>query len=252
MAALDLFTALAKTRDASRHQTVVDNWAWTLPDVLLSPAAPDFDEAFEQSFDTNQRLMLDTSACCPWRVVHHTPHAAVQAVPGRGCGLVATAPLPRGTLLVHEHGAVGTKERLASWLLVTGEELAGTPRAQESWSPYRNVSLADWCLALSRLGENKFTPAALDEPGGGGSSSEEEADADDDNFVLFRTLSRVNHACAPNAVRHMGGLGGGDPSVVHLFAQQDIAAGEEITMRYSAEEGAQQRSCARLLAHERD
>jgi hypothetical protein len=245
----DLFSTLSKTRDASRHQAVVDGWAWTPPDAAISPAAADFDAAFEAAFDANRRMTLatgaDVAASCPWRVLFQSPLLAVEAVPGRGMGVVARAPVARGALLLHELGVVGTRERLACWLLATGEALAPpVARALETWSPFRNVALHDWNLALSRVAENKFTAAVGDPADDGGAysdGSESSAaagdDANDAIFVLCRLLSRVNHACEPTTARHMGGAGGAEAACAHLFALRDIAAGEEITMRYSAEEG---------------
>ena len=233
----DLFRTLSKTKNADEHQAVADAWAWG-GELLLSPASPSFDADFDTSFDTNTRMVLDCSASCPWRVHFVSPLLAVRAIPGRGLGLVATAAIPRDTLLLHEEGAVGTRECCASWLAVTGGRASpqdaplcgSTSTRLESWSPYRNVSREAWNLALCQLRENKFTLAG---EGGDDSDSEGGGGEEDERFVIFALASRINHSCSPSGMRHMHD----DPSRISVFARRDLEEGEELTMRYSAEEG---------------
>lgn len=91
------------------------------------------------------------------------------------------------------------------------------PQARlESWSPFANVSLAEWNGALHMFRCNKFSL----EDGLGY-----------ETHGLFPRLSRLNHSCSPSAVRHVVG------NFALLFARRDVAAGEEVTMRYSPEEG---------------
>jgi hypothetical protein len=49
---------------------------------------------------------------------------------------------------------------------------------------------------------------------------------------IYRTLSRVNHSCDPNAVVVAGGVGGNDNDVSVLKAACNIVPGEEITISY--------------------
>jgi len=228
-----LFRTLSKAK-SDEHQSIVDSWPWT-SHLLLSPGSSSFDEDFDKSFDTNTRLVLDSTQPCPWRVHTVAPCLAVKAIEGRGLGLVATAAIARGTLLLHEEGIVGTRECCASWLAVNGVQagpedvpLCGSsmPRL-ESWSPFRNISLSEWSLSLGQFRENKFTLATE-----GDSDSEEGGSSE--HFVIFAMASRINHSCAPSAARHMHDE---DVSRISVFTLRDMEAGEECTMRYSGEEG---------------
>jgi len=218
-----LFRALSRIRDRSQHQAAVDSFPWRPDELLLSPSDSNFDEAYESSFDTSTRLVLNRTALCPWSVLYQHPSVSVQLVPGRGMGLVASAPIPKHALLLAEEGVAGTREALASWLVISGEQLCGaTDVMLESWSPYKNVSREEWNLALCRLRENKFTLPSEDDDG---------SDGMNEAFVLFRIASRINHSCAPAAARHHHG------PTVHVYALRDVNVGDEVTMRYSVEEG---------------
>ncbi|SPO05554.1 uncharacterized protein DNG_08241 [Cephalotrichum gorgonifer] len=144
------------------------------------------------------------------------PATAVRDFPGRGKGLVATRPIRGGETFLLDHAS-----------LVVG---AGF---------FEDVGDAERAAMLGEAVDRLVEPAAvrgLDRAGGGGDvvgdvvrTNSFRSKLDVGNvFVLFPLISRVNHACKPNAfIRHAShGL------IAGVAAFRDIMPGEEITISY--------------------
>ena len=145
----------------------------------------------------------------------------VSPVPGRGLGVVATARLPPGHLLLSEAPAMVIPEWSAAALSSAFLQL---PEEQQE----QVLGLANSQEGVGRLAGVALTNMLpLAEPGA---------------FGIFPTIARVNHSCRPNTNHYqVEGRGwtsgaqeteGGEGGVESLRVVSQVEEGEEVTISY--------------------
>ncbi|KAK4197107.1 hypothetical protein QBC40DRAFT_309372 [Triangularia verruculosa] len=149
------------------------------------------------------------------------PPYALRTIDGKGFGLIATRKIPKGSIFMTDYAALMADKDFASNLRMEQGRLLLSEAVVRLPYPDRVIKLA---RSSTRPGE---VPAAEDvmktnsfsvEVGGHG------------YVALFPDVSRMNHACKPNAITRFNATALSKT----ITAFRDILPGEEITISYTA------------------
>lgn len=139
------------------------------------------------------------------------PKYALQDVPGKGKGLVATKDIPKGTLILEEKPIMTGPKRLSPGFSLRSKFNALSQQQQQAFlslhnvHPYRNRD--EQYLGIFKTNGLPI----IDDEGG-----------------LFIEICRINHACNSNACHQWNIL----LQRQTVYALRDIQKGEEITISY--------------------
>ncbi|KAB5583569.1 hypothetical protein GE09DRAFT_1212148 [Coniochaeta sp. 2T2.1] len=140
-------------------------------------------------------------------------------IPNKGKGVVATRPIPRGSVFMTDHAsiiaAVEFPEKMPRFQghMLLGKAVSQLPDPQRVLSLARSSAATDRHPIEDIMRTNAFSITLADRPWMG----------------LFPGISRINHACKPNAHTRFS-QGGLSMSAVAL---RDIEPGEEATISYA-------------------
>lgn len=151
-----------------------------------------------------------------------TPHAskfAIKPIPGRGLGIVATAPLHRGDQVYSLPPILAIQDAAMQFLAV--QDLLLLMRLSLSRLPPQTQRLF-WTMHAQFGGDavyDRVTTNAYSMPLGS---------ARDYFWVAQPEISRLNHDCRPNAASHV------DPGAMaqNVHVLRPVSIGEEITVSY--------------------
>lgn len=166
-------------------------------------------------------------------------------IPGKGMGLIATAPIPRGEQIMantaslmidyrafneltreqytalQAHAVTHLPPDHAALILALSPDAANPNTTTNSTNPTpnntTNITRADLIDAITTTNSFDIDPAPSDP-----------IDQHHSLFTLFPTIARMNHDCRPNAEYRYS------PSHLaqYITAARDIAAGEEVAISY--------------------
>ncbi|KAK4123148.1 glycosyltransferase family 1 protein [Parathielavia appendiculata] len=159
------------------------------------------------------------------------PRYAMREIPGKGMGLVATAPILRGDLILANTASLMIDYRAFHEL--AKPRYTALQAAAVSHLPPSHQSLI---LSLSAHipDTSHLTPAELIDAILATNSfdidphPDDPADQHNSFFALFPDVARLNHDCRPNAEYRFDY----DTLAQHVHAARDIWPGEEITLSY--------------------
>ena len=139
-----------------------------------------------------------------------SPKLSIQAVPGKGLGVVARQDISAGELLIRETPLLVLDQWSPAHLMAAWQKLS--PPQRDSYSQLANSHpelppLAG--LALTNM--IPLTRAA-------------------NTFGVFLTVARVNHSCGANSNHYQENKA--DDHTEAVRAVRDIARGEEVTICY--------------------
>lgn len=154
----------------------------------------------------------------------------MRELPGKGMGLIATAPIQRGEQIMANTASLMIDYR-AFHELTKPQYTALQAHAVDNLPPAHRallLSLSAHTPQTSHLTHTQLIDKIA-------STNSFDIDPDDDDpdqhhslFVLFPSIARMNHACRPNAEYRF------DPPTLSqaITAARDIRPGEEITLSY--------------------
>ncbi|ERS99739.1 hypothetical protein HMPREF1624_03103 [Sporothrix schenckii ATCC 58251] len=148
----------------------------------------------------------------------------VEAMPGKGFGVVATKYLNRGDLIMSTTASVVIDYALFE--SIPDEDVVRMQTvAVDSLPPRHHARFMNLSTHAATEGHEQIVNKIL-----ATNAFDIETDDDDERgyFVVFPEISRLNHDCRPNADYHFDY----DTLTQHIHAVRPIAAGEEITVSY--------------------
>ncbi|OCL05220.1 SET domain-containing protein, partial [Glonium stellatum] len=166
----------------------------------------------------------------------NTPLFAIKPTPHADLGLIATAPIPRGTRILTEPALLSLRPSATSPHAIHAAFLALPPTAQATILALDAVEDADSWPLRARIAElakrrEEQDSAALEREFVAALERFKvvNAGADGEPYVgVFPTASRLNHSCLPNTyITFNRGLG-----QLAVHATCDILPGEELTCTY--------------------
>ncbi|KAB5585560.1 hypothetical protein GE09DRAFT_1071108 [Coniochaeta sp. 2T2.1] len=141
-------------------------------------------------------------------------------IPNKGKGVIATRPIPRGSVFMTDHAAIIAAVEFPEKMPRFQGHMLLDKAVSQLPDPQRVLSLARSSAATDRhpiediMRTNAFSITLADKPWMG----------------LFPGISRINHACKPNAHTRFSQQRGLSMSAVAL---RDIEPGEEVTISYA-------------------
>lgn len=171
---------------------------------------------------------------------------AIQDVPGKGKGLIATRKIVQGTRIICEEPIlkvpnvkedIGLTGRSLFLRLLTSRVEALSPNKLRQFlalfNPLANVPALKYfgTIQVNGLELDSFTTAARYPSLNTNAVASIETEAGDDDFEevgVFAHASRINHDCEGNVYNSWNGL----TKRYTIHALQDIEKGEEITINY--------------------
>ena len=134
----------------------------------------------------------------------------IQAVPGKGFGLVASQDIEAGELLVRERPVLVVEQWSPAHLLAAWEKLSPTDQASYSLLANSHPELPP-VVGVALTNMIPLTRTA-------------------DTFGVFLSVARINHSCQANSNHYQENNTADHTEAVR--AVRDISRGEEVTITY--------------------
>ena len=137
----------------------------------------------------------------------------IQAVPGKGFGLVSSQDIEAGELLVRERPVLVVEQWSPAHLLAAWEKLSPSDQASYSLLANSHPELPP-VVGVALTNMIPLTRTA-------------------DTFGVFLSVARINHSCQANSNHYQENHSSGDGDHTEAVrAVRQIARGEEVTISY--------------------